>query len=298
MNKASKLCEVISEEKGDATEVLDALNHCLLTQYRRKRRLVIVCFCVIYLRTLYPSLVSDYSTSIIVHREEVDDNMKKFVTTSPAHQSDPVANLKKHFPASAVLERDTLGDGKIISRQNSTLLEGAASNGISHRRAFPRLVFIENDAAMHDTRFSRILSVSRRKFGILNKTQDIKVDSRLLEAMKRIADDANYEEISEYAGRDWISGLVNKSYPSNKADNCVPMSTWQTMSHPNCNILHEIDKTRIGELNDVFRVTDDGGKYLALKLLSPKDVVEDYATIVSVATVIHYSRSGFADIHL
>jgi len=155
-------------------------------------------------------------------------------------------------------------------------------------------------------RVSLVYCLSHGENLVFNKTQDIKVDSQLLEAMERIADDANYEEISEYAGRDWISGLVNKSYPSNKADNCVPMSTWQTMSHPNCNVLHEIGKTRIGELihlgsgfsNDVFRVTDDGGKYLALKLLSPKDVVEDYATIVSVATVIHYSRSGFADIHL
>jgi hypothetical protein len=215
--------------------------------------------------------------------------MEKFVMASPVHPSDPVANLKKHVPASSVLERDTSGVGKLTSRQNSTLPEGAGSNVVSHCRAFPRLVYIEDDA--------KIFKYSNNfTFGRLNKTQDIHVDSQLLKAMKRIADDANYREISEYAGRDWIMGLRNKSYPSNKADNCVPMATWQTMSHPNCNVLHEIDKTRIGELlhlgsgfsNDVFRVTDDGGKYLALKLLSPKDVVEDYATIVSVATAILY----------
>ena len=116
--------------------------------------------------------------------------------------------------------------------------------------------------------------------------------------MTRIADDANYVEVSEYAGRDRIRGLVNSAYPSNKSDNCVPLSTWQTMSHPSCNVLHEIDKTRFGELlhlgsgfsNDVFRVKDDGGKYLALKLLLPKErVIEDYVTIVSVATFILYN---------
>jgi hypothetical protein len=150
---------------------------------------------------------------------------------------------------------------------------------------------------MHDT------------LGRRNKTRDIDVDDRSLKATKRIANDDNYVEISEYSGRDWIRGLVNSAYPSDKTDNCVPMSTWQTMSHPNCNVLHEIDKTRIGELlhlgsgysNDVFRVTDDGGKYLALKLLSSKErVVEDYATIVSAATVILYNtpRSSFANIYL
>lgn len=48
-------------------------------------------------------------------------------------------------------------------------------------------------------------------------------------------------------------------------------------------------------------MTDDGGKYLALKLLSSKErVVEDYATIVSAATVILYNtpRSSFANIYL
>ena len=63
--------------------------------------------------------------------------------------------------------------------------------------------------------------------------------------MERIADIVNYEEISEYAGRNWIRGLVNKAHPANKADNSLSLSTWQTLSHQNCNVLH---KTRIGEL--------------------------------------------------
>ena len=283
----------------DAMEVLDAggvtTHHCLFTQSRRIRRLLVVavCFCVIYLRTLYQLLVPDEddstSTSIIVQHHH------PFIRHFSSRAK------KQHVPASAVLVRDyTLGGvGKPTSRrQNSTLPEGADVRVLSRPRgAFPRLLYIDDDATMHDT------------LGRRNKTRDIDVDDRSLKATKRIADDDNYVEISEYSGRDWIRGLVNSAYPSDKTDNCVPMSTWQTMSHPNCNVLHEIDKTRIGELlhlgsgysNDVFRVTDDGGKYLALKLLSSKErVVEDYATIVSAATVILYNtpRSSFANIYL
>lgn len=261
-------------------------HHFLLTQYRIKRRLVATfCFCVICLGKLYPFLGrnSDYSTPTSVHREYVDDTMVKSTTTSPVHPSDPIA-LKKHVAVSAVLVRDTSDVGKLTGRKISIVPEGADRTVASHHRAFPRLVYIDDDAA----------HLNNSALGRPNKTLDIHVDSQSLKAMERIADDDNYWEISEYAGRDRIEGISKKAYPSSKADKCVPMAKWQTMSHPACNVLHEIDNTRIGEFlhlgtgysNDVFRVTDHNGKYLALKLLSPKDVAKDYATIVSVAAVI------------
>ena len=93
----------------------------LMTRHQRLLNVVVVCLCVIYLRTLIPILVYDDSTLITV------------------------VNVNKHVPGSAVFGRDSSGVGKVTRRQNSTLPEGAG-----HRRVFPRLLYIiEDDATMH-----------------------------------------------------------------------------------------------------------------------------------------------------
>jgi len=64
-------------------------------------------------------------------------------------------------------------------------------------------------------------------------------------------------------------------------EECIPMSSWQSDSYPNCNIVHELDLLSnefsyiaSGGLNDVFRVrgiyaSSESKSDLVLKLLSP-----------------------------
>mmetsp|Transcript_12909 Transcript_12909/g.22719 ORF Transcript_12909/g.22719 Transcript_12909/m.22719 type:complete len:486 (+) Transcript_12909:34-1491(+) len=97
----------------------------------------------------------------------------------------------------------------------------------------------------------------------------IHIDKLTLRAWKHIDDDINYPNLQE----------------SPSLEECIPMSSWQTYSFPNCNSLHELDlyaKVRSqdfyyvasGGYNDVFRVHNRHSSTglnpgLALKLLSP-----------------------------
>ena len=160
-----------------------------------------------------------------------------------------------------------LGNVALIMRFSSTSL----SRAIQHlpdpvhyditSRHFPRSIYFSKGSHNQSS------PISDQQENMIQKRR-IHIDEENLIKRKQIEDDKNYLHTHEQVYE----------------EECIPMSSWQETSFPNCNSIHEIGYSEkihsnefryvaSGGFNDVFQVQDryEGlDPSLAMKILSPK----------------------------